>query len=111
MAEPKGWLVFRDVAAIDGRKLGEVQAKLAAAREQLAQAGSHDPQMALDRLTPAERQVHAASIQGDRQTLTVDAAVPAVMALVYLALLIYFRSIGGYKTVHLEGTDYRRDGT
>jgi hypothetical protein len=111
VAEPTGWLFFRDVAAIDGRKLGEVQAKLAAAREQLAQAGSHDPQMALDRLTPAERGVHAASIQGDRQTLTVDAAVPAVMALVYLALLIYFRSIGGYKAVHLEGTGYRRDGT
>jgi hypothetical protein len=26
------------------------------------------------------------------------------MAAIYLLLLIYFKSIGGYKTVHLEGT-------
>jgi hypothetical protein len=48
--------------------------------------------------------VHASSIQGDRQTLAADAVIPAVMALVFLGLLIYFRSIGGYKAVHLEGT-------
>jgi hypothetical protein len=103
VAEPSGWLLFRDVAAIDGRKLGEVQSKLAAARAQLAEAGIHDPRLALERLTPEERSVHAASIQGDRQTLTVDAVIPAVMALIYLGLLIYFRSIGGYKAVQIEG--------
>jgi MFS family permease len=101
VAERSGWLLFRDVAALDGRKLGEVQTKLAGAREQLAKSGIHDPQRALERLTPGERQVHAASIQGDRQTLAADAVIPAVMALVYLGLLIYFRSIGGYKAVHL----------
>ena len=68
-------------------------------------AGNRDPRLALAQLTPAERQVQAASIQGDRQTLTVDAAIPAMMALIYLGLLLYFRSIGGYKTVHLEGTE------
>jgi hypothetical protein len=104
VAEPSGWLLFRDVAAIDGRKLGEVQSKLAAARAQLAEAGIHDPRLALERLTPEEQWVHAASIQGDRQTLTVDAVIPAAMALIYLGLLIYFRSIGGYKAVHLKGT-------
>jgi MFS family permease len=104
VAEPSGWLLFRDVAAIDGRKLGEVQAKLATARAQLAEAGIHDPRLALERLTPEERWVHEASIQGDRQTLTVDAVIPAVMALIYLGLLIYFRSIGGYKALRIEGT-------
>ena len=49
--------------------------------------------------------IRNASIQGDRQTLTVDAVIPAVMALIYLGLLIYFRSIGGYKAVHLEGAE------
>ena len=103
VAEPRGWLLFRDVAALDGRKLGEVQTKLGTAREKLAEAGSYDPQLALERLTPEERWVHAASIQGDRQTLAADAVIPALMALVYLGLLIYFRSIGGYRAVHLEG--------
>jgi MFS family permease len=105
VAEPSGWLLFRDVAAIDGRKLGEVQAKLAGARQQLAEDGIYEPQRALDRLTPEERQVYAASIQGDRQTLRIDAVIPAVMALIYFGLLIYFRSIGGYKAVHLKGTE------
>jgi MFS family permease len=105
VVKPSGWLMFRDVAALDGRKLGEVQTKLATARKKLAEAGVHDPQPALERLTPEERWVHAASIQGDRQTLTADAVIPAVMALVFLGLLIYFRSIGGYKAVHLEGTE------
>jgi hypothetical protein len=108
VAKPSGWLLFRDVAALDGRKLGEVQTKLATAREKLAEAGIHDPQLALERLTPAERWVHAASIQGDRQTLTADAVIPGLMALVFLSLLIYFRSIGGYKAVHLEGTEATR---
>jgi MFS family permease len=64
VVKPSGWLLFRDVAALDGRKLGEVQTKLATAREKLAEAGIHDPQLALERLTPEERWVHAASIQG-----------------------------------------------
>jgi MFS family permease len=105
VTEPSGWLLFREVAAIDGRKLGEVQTKLVMAREQLAEAGIHDPRLALERLTPEERQVHAASIQGDRQTLNADAVIPALMAFVYLGLLIHFRSTGGYKAVHLEGTE------
>jgi MFS family permease len=110
VAAPSGWLVFREVAAIDGRKLGEVQAKLAAARKELAGAGIHDPRAALEKIGPEERQVLAASIQGDRQTLTADAVIPAVMAVIYLCLLIYFRSIGGYKAVHLEGTDAATKG-
>jgi MFS family permease len=108
VGEPSGWLMFREVAAIDGRKLGEVQSRLATLRSELAGAGIHHPQAALEKLGPEERQVLAASIQGDRQTLTADAIIPAVMAVIYLCLLIYFRSIGGYKAVHLAGTDAAR---
>jgi MFS family permease len=97
-----GWLFFEDVSAIDGRKLGEIQGKLANARTELAAQGVVAPQVALDRLQPDERAVHAASIAGDRKTLLADAAIPSVMALIYLGLLVYFRSIGGYKPVVLE---------
>jgi hypothetical protein len=38
---------------------------------------------------------------GDRETLKADAYIPAVMALIYLVLFFYFRSIGGYKPVHI----------
>jgi hypothetical protein len=108
VAQPSGWLFFRDVSAIDGRKLGQVQAKLAEARQELSQSGRHDPQEALNRLTPAEREVQQASIAGDRQTLRVDAIVPAVMALIYLGLLLYFRGLGGYKVIHLEDLEHRK---
>ena len=92
----------REVAAIDGRKLGEVQARLAAARAELAARGITDPEAALERLTPEERAVYDASIQGDRQTLVADAIIPATMAVIYLGLLIYFRSIGGYRVLTIE---------
>jgi hypothetical protein len=92
------------VNAIDGRKLGEVQGTLGAARTALAAQGVVDPQAALDRLTPEERAVHAASIAGDRRTLVADAAIPALMSLIYLGLLLYFRAIGGYKPVAIAET-------
>ena len=43
-----------------------------------------------------------ASIVGDRETLKADAFIPAVMAVIYLLLFFYFKTIGGYKAVHIE---------
>jgi hypothetical protein len=42
-----------------------------------------------------------ASIAGDRKTLKADAVIPAAMATIYLVLLLYFKTIGGYKPVHI----------
>jgi MFS family permease len=101
VSEPKGWLFFGKVNAIDGRKLGEVQQKLASAREELAKAGTKDPKAALEKLTPEERAIYEASIKGDRRTLRADAFIPATMAVIYLLILLYFKAIGGYKPVHI----------
>jgi MFS family permease len=49
--------------------------------------------------------VNDASITGDRKTLVTDSLIPATMAVIYLALLLYFKSIGGYKVVTLAGSD------
>jgi hypothetical protein len=95
------FLVFREATGLDGKKLGEVQDKLAEIRKQLDKEGIKDPKAALDRLTPEERQVLEASIAGDRRTLVADSAIPATMAGIYLLLLIYFKLIGGYKAVHI----------
>ena len=43
-----------------------------------------------------------ASIIGDRKTLKADSFIPVTMAVIYLLLLVYFKSIGGYKAVRLE---------
>ena len=99
--KPKDWLFLREVNAIDGRKLGEVQGKLNAAREELENSGNKDPQAALAKLSPDEKTVHEASITGDRKTLKADSFIPATMALIYLGLLFYFKTIGGYKPVHI----------
>jgi MFS family permease len=104
VAQPSGWLLFEDVQAIDGRRLGEVQAKLGTTRTELAAQGITDPRAAVDRLTPEERAVYSASIAGDRRTLVADAVIPVLMAIIYLGLLIYFRAIGGYKPVAIEET-------
>jgi MFS family permease len=102
--QPKGWLFMGDVQAIDGKKLGEVQSNLGKAREELAKAGNKDPQAALDKLSVPEKAVYEASIAGDRKTLKADSFIPATMAVIYLLLLLYFKTIGGYKVVHLAGT-------
>jgi MFS family permease len=85
--EAKGFLVFDPVYGFDGTKLAEAQ------------------KVAADQRTPEQKAVVEASIAGDRRTLKADAFIPAVMAAIYLLLLIYFKSIGGYKAVHLAGTE------
>jgi MFS family permease len=99
--QPKGWLVFKDVAAIDGAKLGAIKTNLAAQREALAKDGVSDPIAALEKLPPAERTVLESDIRGDRRTLIADSFIPATMAVIYLLILLYFKAIGGYRAVHI----------
>jgi MFS family permease len=53
--------------------------------------------------TPEQQMVADASILGDRQTLMADAFIPVVMAVVYLLLLLYFKALGGYKPLSIDG--------
>jgi hypothetical protein len=100
--QSSSFLLFAEVKGIDGKKLGAVQQRLADARAELAKAGVTDMQQALGRLTAEERTVLAASIAGDRKTLRVDSVIPAAMAVIFLALALYFRSIGGYRALRIE---------
>ncbi|MEZ5965690.1 MAG: MFS transporter [Planctomycetota bacterium] len=100
--KPSSFLVFEAAHGLDGGKLGAIQTKLEAARDELAKAGNADPRAALERLSADERTVHAASIEGDRKTLVADSAIPAAMAVLYLLLLGYFKAIGGYRPLKLS---------
>lgn len=84
--KPSKFLFFSEAVALDGSKLAEAQ------------------KVAPELRTPEQKAVAEASIAGDRKTLKADSFIPATMAVIYLLLMIYFKSIGGYKTVHLEGT-------
>lgn len=79
---PSRFLFLEEVHGLDGTKLSEAQTAKAK--------------------TPEQQTVADASIMGDRETLKADSFIPLMMALIYLALFFYFKTIGGYKTVHIE---------
>jgi MFS family permease len=76
------------VVPIDGKKLSDAKEAVKA-----------------NTATPAQRDLAAADQIGDRKTLKADSYIPAIMAVIYLGILLYFKSIGGYRPVHLAGTD------
>jgi MFS family permease len=80
---PSKFLFLEEVSGLDGTKLSAAQT--AAVK------------------TPEQKIVAEASIAGDRETLKADSFIPAAMALIYLLLFAYFKTIGGYKTVHIDG--------
>jgi len=80
--KPSSFLFFADVTPIDGKKL-------AAAKEAKPR-------------TEAQETVVKSDQEGDRKTLKADSYIPLTMALIYGLLLLYFKSIGGYKPVHID---------
>ncbi len=82
--KPSQFLFLSGVNAIDGGKLAEAQKVDAATR------------------TPAQKAIVESSIAGDRATLKADSFIPAAMAAIYLLLLIYFKTIGGYRPLKIE---------
>jgi hypothetical protein len=79
------FLFLSAVTAIDGKKLEEAKG---AAKEGKA---SDD-----------QKAIVQANQDGDRATLKADSFIPMTMAAIYLLLLIYFKTIGGYKAVSLS---------
>lgn len=95
---------LKEMSADDRKKAEEDHTKLKALEKILADAdaleGGDVTKSALV-LSDAEKKVHDASIEGDRKTLMADAYIPVAMAIIFLLLFIYFKSIGGYKVVHI----------
>ncbi len=55
-----------------------------------------------DPRTENQQTVVSADQRGDRTTLRVDSFIPAIMAVIYLGLLLYYRSIGGYRPLRID---------
>ena len=51
--------------------------------------------------TEVQKTVTKADQDGDRKTLKADSLIPATMAAIYLLLLLYFKTIGGYRPVSI----------
>ena len=81
------FLIFADVQGLDNAKVGPLLGKSA------------------DELTEDEALVAEAYKYGGRSSLQTTAALPAVLALGFLILILYFRSQGGYKALELGGEE------
>ncbi len=55
--------------------------------------------------TPEQQVIVEASEAGDRKTLKVDSYIPLTMAVIYLILMLYYRTRGGYRPVALSEAD------
>ena len=97
------FLGFEEVIAIDPARL-EAAKKAATAKKAVDAGGTVTPEeTALAKeLTPAQQTVVDADIRGNRDTLKVDSLIPATMAVCFLLLSLYFKSIGGYRPLTID---------
>ncbi len=100
--EASRFLVFESVQPIDPVRLEEAKASYSAKKLVDEGKGTASEKELAATLTPEQTAVVEADIRGNRRTLKVDSIIPATMAILYLILIIYFRSIGGYKPLTVE---------
>jgi MFS family permease len=117
VSEPKGFLFLPKIKGLDGSKvgvLGDNGKELANVGAALAKEGKTDKnhealakwwESAKAASESDTKPVTAATLQGGRMALKITAAVPALMALLYLLLILYFKATGGYKALHVSGEE------
>ncbi|WP_035611649.1 MFS transporter [Haloferula sp. BvORR071] len=76
-----GFMFLEKVQGLDGTKLAAAQKA--------------------ENKTPEQKALADASIVGDRMTLKADSFIPMTMAVIYVLLLLYFKTIGGYKPLKI----------
>lgn len=101
--QPSKFLIFSEVTGLDGKKLGEVKQQVEQAKK--TSTGGVDP---ISTLPPKDQAVARSDLKGDRRTLVADSFIPMAMAVIYLLILLYFRTIGGYKPIHIVETQPSR---
>jgi MFS family permease len=104
----KSFLFFGEATGFDGTKFDEVNKRLKTAREGDPKSNpptppAPDTAAAMAKLSPSDRAIIEAGIVGDRKTLRADSFIPAMMAAIYILVLLYFKAIGGYKAVTIDG--------
>jgi hypothetical protein len=97
--EPSRFLWFAPASGLDGRKLGVLKDQLIRTREETAPSEGRSKETSLLSLSPVERAVVEADVSANRRTLKADARIPIALALIYLVLLLYFQTQGGYRVI------------
>ncbi len=116
--EPKSFLFFPKIAGLDQSKVATLNdggkqmmadiAVLEKAGRQLSDDKNLEKLSAWWSAAKVEADkdkgpVNEATLHGGKTALKWTALVPLAMALGYLLLILHFRTIGGYKQVHIEG--------
>ncbi|MEZ6087537.1 MAG: MFS transporter [Pirellulaceae bacterium] len=115
--KPEGFLFLPQIKGLDGSKVGVLEdsgKELANIGAALAADGKTDPnyeklaawwETAQGRAESDRDPVKAATLQGGKMALKVTAAVPTIMAILYLLMILYFKATGGYKAVHIDDAE------
>ncbi len=90
------------VQPIDPGRLDAAKKAAVAKKEVEAGATGEELKALAATLTPEQQVVVDADIRGNRRTLKWDSFIPAVMAVGYLFLMLYFKSIGGYRPLSVD---------
>jgi MFS family permease len=91
-ADPSKFLNVFEAERLDARKVESAAAVVTDHKNE--KPGAPAP-------TAEQSAIVNADVSGCRTMLRLDSLIPAAMALIYLSLIVYFTSIGGYKPLHL----------
>jgi hypothetical protein len=86
--KPSKFLFFKEITGLDGSKKATVLE---------GEAAKLTPEQTKDKPILAE-----ANLVGGRMALKWTSAVPALMAVCYILILLYFKAKGGYKAVNID---------
>jgi len=115
VSEPKGFFFLPEIKGLDGSKVGVLNdggkelGNVGAALKKEGKTDKNHDQLAAwwesAKVTADvdSKPVTAATLEGGRMALKITAVVPALMALLYLLLILYFKATGGYKALQVTG--------
>lgn len=96
------WLFFEGVTTVDADKTSAIKKTIGENLKKLeSENNPNAAKEAIALLPENERRAHEADVTGSRMTLKADSFIPAIMAAIFLCLLIYFKSIGGYGVIRI----------
>ncbi|HZM01597.1 MAG TPA: hypothetical protein VFC44_01115, partial [Candidatus Saccharimonadales bacterium] len=100
---PDSFLIFH-TTGLDGLKVGVLENNGANIDTDPNLAGLK-PWWAAAKTTAAADKplVEDSELYGSKAALKITAVIPVVQAILLLGILLYFKSKGGYKQVHIEG--------
>ena len=88
---------WTEATGLDGTKLDAAKKEVTSAKEE-----KRDPDAKMLAVVEADQ-------GGDRRTLKADSYIPLVMAIIYLLMMLYFKTIGGYRPIRIDEQNGKKE--